>query len=162
MPSPIRSGSAARRARYRLMSETEWEYAARAGSTGSHYWQGATCAHTNVAACRNNSTLPVASYAANLFGLHDMIGNVSEWMQDCWFTGYEDLSADGLLRSQSRGGNPIGPTARLSQGDCGRRAYRGGAWNSLPAEARAASRAGVVRNYRSDAIGFRVATTALD
>ncbi len=149
--------------RYRLLSETEWEYAARAGTAGPRYWEGDACDHANTAAgCGEGraGTVPVGSYAPNPFGLHDMIGNVSEWVQDCWFTGYEGLSADGLPRSQSRGGNPIEPTAHLSHGDCTKRGHRGGAWHSAPAEARSASRAGEARNLRSDTIGFRVATAA--
>ncbi len=148
--------------RYRLLSETEWEYAARGGTAGPRYWDGGACDRANVAdACDGHAgSAPVGSYAPNPFGLHDMIGNVSEWVQDCWFTGYEGLSADGLPRSQSRGGNPIEPTAHLSHGDCSKRGHRGGAWNSAPDAARSASRAGEARTWRSDSIGFRVATTA--
>lgn len=153
---------------YRLLSETEWEYAARAGTTAARYWEeagGPACAHANLLDRRDcddghPATAPAGSYPANAFGLHDMIGNVSEWVQDCWFLGYEGVPADGVARSRSRGGNPIEPTARLSPGDCNKRGHRGGAWNSEPKDARSASRAGHDRNFRANSVGFRVARTA--
>jgi formylglycine-generating enzyme required for sulfatase activity len=172
--------SAKTAAAYRLLSETEWEYAARAGTTETRYW-----GDTSALACEFGNTLdwsagdlvagaeqahecddghattaPVGSYAANGFGLHDMIGNVSEWVEDCWFLGYVGGPVDGSARSRSRGGNPIEPTARLSPGDCNKRGHRGGGWNSGPDDARSASRAGHDRNFRGNSVGFRVARRA--
>jgi formylglycine-generating enzyme required for sulfatase activity len=132
-------------ASYRLLSETEWEYAARAGETG-----------VGSAPDTQTMTAPVGSGSANAFGLHDTLGNVSEWVQDCWFDGYIGMPTDGSARTPSRGVNGMEPTVHLSKGDCTKRAHRGGGWNSGPEALRLAARAGAARDFRGTEIGFRV------
>jgi formylglycine-generating enzyme required for sulfatase activity len=149
---------------YRLPSEAEWEYAARAGSPTSRFWgeNGEnSCTYANgadqsalalIAEARNWSistcadgyayTAPVGSFRANAFGLYDMLGNAAEWTADCWNGDYQGAPIDGRV---------------WAAGDCGLRAVRGGAWDDSPAGLRSAYRVGspvVVRVY---ARGFRVA-----
>lgn len=151
--------------RYRLPSEAEWEYAARAGTTTPRYWDGdakASCEFANgadistrarvpgtsewdAADCNDRYayTAPVGNFRANAFGLHDMLGNVEEWTQDCWNASYADAPFDG---------------SAAVTGDCALRAVRGGAWDDSPVGLRAAYRVGsptTVRVYRR---GFRVAS----
>jgi formylglycine-generating enzyme required for sulfatase activity len=132
---------------YRLLSEAEWEYAAQAGGGGEQAAQpGANQA--NCAGCGSRwdsrQTAPVGSFAANAFGLHDMLGNVSEWTADCW--------------NDSISGSPRDGSARQS-GDCSRRVLRGGSWDSSPWLSRSAFRFGDTTVYRYVAYGFRVART---
>ena len=149
---------------YRLLNESEWEYAARAGSTGRRYWaeadDAATCRHASVAdssykavspgaplfACSDGfaHTSPVGRFPANLFGLHDMLGNVWEWVEDCWNEGYA--------------GAPELAVPRVS-GSCNERVFRGGAWNSTPTTLRTAYRDRESKEERHDNLGFRVART---
>lgn len=141
---------------YRLLTEAEWEYAARAGTTTPYYF-GDTISteqanydpvdfpesYSAPGPYRAMPT-PVGSYPTNAFGLHDMSGNVWEWVQDCW---NESYAARGL---------PVHGQAWLS-GDCERRVVRGGAFNNSPAYARSAFRFWEVATLRSALIGFRVA-----
>ena len=132
-------------AEYRLLSESEWEYVARGGSTTSRYWGGSEsgqCSHANgadrlakrsysdwtVASCDDGyvHTAPVGSFRANGFGLHDVSGNVWEWVEDCWHDSYRGAPSDG--------------SARTSGGDCGKRVLRGGSWLSTPRLLRSAYR----------------------
>ena len=153
---------------YRLLSEVEWEYLARAGSTTAYPWGAdadSGCAHMNGsdttlranypepeilpldqgAACTDGAlnTAPVGSYRANAFGLHDMIGNVSEWVEDCATDSYASVPADG------------GP----APGDCARRMVRGGSWGTYARQLRSAERLRYAPDDRDDSIGIRVART---
>lgn len=122
--------------RYRLLSESEWEYAARGGTRTSYYWgedARKQCAHANgadrtfkkhyrnfnwpIASCRDGFvyTAPAGSFSANGFGLHDMLGNVWEWVADCWNRNYAGAPSDG---------------SAWTRGDCSRRVKRGGSWNT--------------------------------
>jgi formylglycine-generating enzyme required for sulfatase activity/predicted Ser/Thr protein kinase len=145
---------------YRLPSSAEWEYAARAGSDADVPW-GATaeaaCAEANVAdysaaqrfpgwnvfPCTDNyvNTAPVGSFKANAFGLHDLLGNVFEWVQDCWHDDYTAAPADG--------------SARVEAG-CSERELRGGSWFSAPRYVNTAYRNRFEHGYRSSSVGFRV------
>lgn len=129
---------------YRLPSEAEWEYAAQAG-TGQEQlaWRGTNQSNCDRCGSRwdNKQTAPVGSFAANAFGLHDMLGNVWEWTADCWNEGYPSALIDG---------------AALKSGDCSRRVLRGGSWYSLPDLTRSAFRDKYSAIGRSDINGFRV------
>ena len=117
---------------YRLPSEAEWEYAARAGTTTTFYW-GDTVGknNANCADCGSRwggkGTSPVGSFAANRFGLYDMAGNLWQWVEDC--------------NSDSYAGAPTDGSPWLSQ-HCDQRGVRGGAWNSSPLDLRSANRGG--------------------
>ena len=135
---------------YRLLSESEWEYVARAG-TATRYWWGDEVGR-NRANCRGcgsrwdgKQTSPVGSFSVNAFGLHDVHGNVYEWVEDC--------------RHESYAGAPSEGRARTSGGDCSRRVLRGGSWSGNPRFVRSANRHGKSTGYRSDDVGFRVART---
>ena len=134
---------------YRLPSEAEWEYAARAGSETKYSWGnsiGRNKANCDGCGSRwdNSQTAPVGSFAANAFGLYDMHGNVWEWTLDCWNDSYEGAPSDG--------------TAWLS-GDCGRRVLRGGSWNVNPYVLRSANRFNLTTGDRVNNFGFRLART---
>ncbi len=148
--------------RYRLPSEAEWEYAARAGTTTKYHFgndESQLCRYANhgdrsidLLFWRNEScsdgvgrrTAKVGSYRPNDFGLYDMHGNVSEWVQDCWNESYAGAPSDGSV---------------WTSGDCGWRVFRGGSWLDTPWVLRTAFRYGFTTGYRSDIIGFRVART---
>jgi sulfatase modifying factor 1 len=150
---------------YRLPSEAEWEYAARAGKRTMRYWgddkkNTEACGYANAAdltakdefpdwttfSCRDGYvyTAPVGRFRPNAYGLHDMLGNVWEWTQDCYHDSYEGAPTDG--------------SAWMS-GDCARRVNRGGAWGSFPRCMRAANRVRNVPCDRCGYVGIRVART---
>lgn len=150
---------------YRLLSESEYEYAARAGSQSTYPWgDGIKLNGRPMANCMlcgspwdGKQTAPVCgwqegdqqkslscSFYANAFGLYDMAGNIWEWTQDCWNPKYEGAPADG---------------SPWTSGDCGFRVVRGGSWDSDPDDLRGADR---YRNYADARVfnfGFRVART---
>ena len=134
---------------YRLLSESEWEYVARAG-TVTRYWWGDDIGRNraNCGGCGSRwdyeSTAPVGSFAANGFGLHDVHGNVWEWVQDCWNDSYAGAPGDGSARES---------------GNCSRRVLRGGSWVYDPRDLRAANRGWSDTVYRYFYAGFRVART---
>ena len=136
-------------AEYRLLSESEWEYAARAGSSAKYSWGDAI--GRNRANCWRDEcgdeweyTAPVGSFEPNGFGLYDMHGNVWEWVEDCWNGSYQGAPTDG---------------SAWTQGDCERRVLRGGSWSSLPRFLRSASRYWFTTGFRHIYIGFRVVRT---
>jgi formylglycine-generating enzyme required for sulfatase activity len=138
---------------YRLLTETEWEYAARAGtSTPFHTGKtlNSTQANFNGSRSYNGSVkgifrhqpIGVGSFEANAFGLHDMHGNVAEWVQDCWATNYMGHHAD---------------MEAYEKDNCRTRAVRGGSWDKIPSYVRSAFRGAEPASRRTDRIGFRVA-----
>lgn len=136
--------------RYRLPSEAEWEYAARAGTT-TQYWWGNTVGNNN-ANCGecgsqwdSKQTAPVGSFSANPFGLYDTAGNVREWVQDCYHDSYAGAPATGT------------PAWEAGCQDGGRRVIRGGSWSYGPAFVRAANRGGFNPDFRLLNLGFRLA-----
>ena len=142
--APTNSGG-----RYRLPSEAEWEYAARAWQQTARWW-GANIG-TNNADCDgcgsrwdDKGTAPVGSFKPNQFGLYDMLGNAGEWTQDCWQPDYRGAPSDGTA---------------LRYGDCGHRAVRGRAWNSETWTVRSSARFGLNVDQAYSYVGFRVAKT---
>ena len=135
---------------YRLLSESEWEYAARAGTRARYHWGDSVGRNrANCGGCGSRwdyeRTAPAGSFPANGFGLHDMHGNVGEWVEDCWHDSYAGAPSDGR--------------AWTTSGMCSWRVYRGGAWNFIPGYLRAAGRGASDTGSRDDSLGFRVART---
>jgi formylglycine-generating enzyme required for sulfatase activity len=160
---------------YRLLSEAEWEYAARAGSINPWPWGATTqgiCLHANVldasamailqdhpvgqvpdaaVTCddRAAARAPVGQYRANAFGVHDMVGNVWEWVADCSVLPYADQPTDGSAMT-------------LGAEECTHRAIRGGSWRSRLERQLITFRGRDPEQTRSDIFGFRVARSLLD
>ena len=135
---------------YRLLSEAEWEYAARGGS-GTRYWWGDEIGsgRANCEGCGSRwddeQTAPVGSFRANGYGLYDMHGNVWEWVEDCWNDNYRGAPTDGKV---------------WKSGDCSFRVLRGGSWGNSPGYLRSASRGWDGSGIRYIIFGgFRVART---
>ena len=133
--------------RYRLPSEAEWEYAARAGTTTVYAWgndigQNRANCISDYCGDQWEYTAPVGSFAGNGWGLHDMHGNVYEWVQDCWNSSYAGAPRDG---------------SAWTSGDCSRRVIRGGSWFFDPRYLRSASRHNLSRSSHYDNQGFRLA-----
>ena len=128
--------------RYQLPSESEWEYAARAGT--STPWHTGRAILTDDANILNafGKTVAVGAYPPNAFGLHDVHGNVDEWVLDCFDTGYVGVPNDG---------------SAATSGDCAQaRLYRGGNFSDEPAQARSAGRWRAPQAARNTGLGFRV------
>ena len=130
---------------YRLLTEAEWEYVARAGTTTAyHFGSGISPGQANYNH-NESGTVPVGSYAANDFGLHDVHGNVGEWVEDCRHDDYVGAPTDG--------------SAWMSGGDCYDRGLRGGPWSDSAEYLRSANRYWDVAEYREWNRGFRIART---
>ena len=129
---------------YRLPSEAEWEYVARAGTkTRYHFGDEISKSQANHGGNVDKAVV-VGSYPANAFGLHDVHGNVWEWVADCWNDSYFDAPSDG--------------SAWLT-GDCGQRVVRGGSWVNDARTLRSALRYSLETGHWSNGVGFRVART---
>jgi formylglycine-generating enzyme required for sulfatase activity len=148
---------------YRLATEAEYEYAARGGTTTQYWWGDGTPTEKveNLTGSNDRSPAhrswanafkdygdgywgpaPVKSFLPNPFGLYDIDGNVSEWVEDCWHENYVRAPTDG--------------SAWVNPG-CDERVLRGGSWGSAPDQDRSAFRMGVAADSRSGRVGFRVA-----
>ena len=133
--------------KYRLPTEAEWEYAARAGTASSFWWGDSP--EADMVSCKDcggpwsrKAPTPVGSRPANPFGLHDMNGGVAEWTADCWLKSYEGAPGDGSARVQ---------------GLCSQRVLRGGSWRNESTYLRSASRFFYDASVRYLVNGFRVA-----
>ena len=147
---------------YRLLSESEWEYMARAGTSTARYWgdsESDQCHHANGldastdlvgrsgrAGCRDGypATSPAGAFTGNRFGVYDVLGNVWEWTQDCALESYVEVSGDGRAR-QATG--------------CDSRVVRGGSWINGPTLLRSARRDWLPADHRFNVVGFRIART---
>jgi formylglycine-generating enzyme required for sulfatase activity len=151
---------------YRLLTEAEWEYAARAGTTTRYFFgddesescrygngadqtaKGALAAMPNMtfAPCNDGHayTSPAGNFSPNGFGLYDMLGNAVQWLEDCWHKNYQEAPPDG---------------SAWTTGDCSVRSLRGGSWFNNPKALRAASRFKGPSSIRASLYGFRVART---
>jgi formylglycine-generating enzyme required for sulfatase activity len=138
-------------ATYRLLTEAEWEYVARAGSETRYPWGHKL--GNNQANCDGcgspwdgKKTAPVGQFKPNKFGVYDIVGNVWEWVEDCWHKKYVGAPTDG--------------TAWMgTERECSRRVLRGGSWYLEPWYARTAVRDWNKTNVRSGNFGFRIAKT---
>jgi formylglycine-generating enzyme required for sulfatase activity len=134
---------------YRLPTEAEWEYGARAGQQATRWWGEAI--GRGLANCRGcgsiwdgERTAPTDAFMPNAFGLVGMLGNARQWTQDCWNPNYEGSPSDARA---------------WTMGNCVNRVLRGGDWGSSPWVVRAALRTRADTNRRANTIGFRVAKT---
>jgi formylglycine-generating enzyme required for sulfatase activity len=132
---------------YRLPSESEWEYAARAGSSTVYPWgdtYDATLANGSGKSSTDlwNYTAPVGSFPPNAWGLYDMIGNVWEWTQDCYEANYADSPVDGRAATTELDCVPV---------------IRGGGWSNDPANLRSSDRSWHAPEYKYYFLGFRIA-----
>jgi len=141
--------------KYRLLSEAEWEYIARAGSntpfatggmitTQQANFNGQESYAGSPLGNYRRKTVPVGSFGANAYGLHDLHGNVWEWTQDCWSPNHSGNRRDGSPTEKS---------------NCKHRVMKGGSWVNKPDDIRIAQRQQYVPDYRYDDYGFRIART---
>ena len=132
---------------YRLPSESEWEYAARGGTTSRFWWgddDAETGAHAWFKGNSNGHTHPVGSKPANPFGLYDVVGNAFQWTEDCYADSYAAAPLDG---------------SAVESGSACLRVDRGGSWFYPPWLLRSAPRERNPADYRDAVLGFRVART---
>jgi formylglycine-generating enzyme required for sulfatase activity len=135
---------------YRLLSEAEWEYAARAGTTTAHFWGDDTadgddyCKGCELKVRKYFLPLPVGSLKPNDFGLYDMEGNVWQLVEDCYHADYRGAPTDG---------------SSWSDEDCEIRVSRGGAANAAPRPPRVGIRVPRADGNRVSNVGFRIART---
>ncbi len=133
---------------YRLLTETEWEYAARANRPTRYSWGNeigqnyANCSNCS-SSSKEQATRSTGAFIGNAFSLFDMHGNVHEWVIDCWHNNYQGAPNDG--------------SAWLHQCDEGRRVLKGGAWNTPAQDLRTSARHRETWDKRAENIGFRVA-----
>lgn len=144
--------------RYRLPSEAEWEYAARAGTTTARSWgdritradakygpdecpQQKNCGGVASGPGQWINTAPVGSFPANPIGLFDVLGNVWQWTADCWHSDYDGAPGDGRPWDEP---------------NCNRRVVRGGSWNDVPSFVRSATRSAMPSEARKGHVGLRV------
>jgi formylglycine-generating enzyme required for sulfatase activity len=141
---------------YRLLSEAEWEYATRGATRaqaphpdypwGNEIGRG----HANCIGCGsqwdNKQTAPVGSFEPNSFGLYDMVGNVWQWVEDCYHQDYNGAPTDG---------------SAWTTGDCNVHEVRGGSWDNDPEDLRSANRSRFTTGDRYFDLGFRVGRTLL-
>jgi formylglycine-generating enzyme required for sulfatase activity len=134
---------------YRLLTEGEWEYAARADSTTAYYWgddigkNNANCLDCG-SKWDGEHPATVGSFAPNAFGLYDMAGNVFQWVEDCYHGGYDGAPTDG---------------SAWTSGDCSFRVVRGGSWLDDPQYVRSTYRSRGPIELRINNLGFRVGRT---
>ncbi len=132
--------------RYRLPTEAEWEFVARSGSDKRFWWGNKVGeANANCFDCGSewsgSKTAPVGSFAASAFAVHDMAGNVMEWVQDCYRSGYANAPDDG---------------SAVELAGCEERVVRGGGYDSPADLLRSASRGQRAPDVRLNNLGFRV------
>lgn len=163
-----RGGAASANGPYRLPSEAEWEYAARAGTTTKFYWgdddaaapvhawfnANSGCEKVEGLFCDHGQTHPVGAKPPNAFGLYDMAGNVWQWTEDCYDNSYAGIPADGRANEAPSSD----PKAKDGQGNC-LRVDRGSSWMFPAWLLRPATRERNPADYRNDIMGFRVART---
>lgn len=123
---------------YRLPTEAEWEFAARAGASTA-YWWGDSFDRSRIL---TSAAVAVGTSAANAFGLYDVAANAREWVADCYVNNFVKAPVDG---------------SAVTDGDCGKRVIRGGAWFSSPADMRIANRSRIDIDVRSRYMGVRMA-----
>jgi formylglycine-generating enzyme required for sulfatase activity len=136
---------------YRLLTEAEWEYAARAGTKTAYFWGDEIGkGNANCIGCGskwdNEQTSPVNSFKPNAFGLYDMHGNVWQWVQDCYHPDYKGAPTDA---------------SAWATVNCNRFVGRGGSWNFTPLYLRAAYRRWFTVSFRDYHLGVRIARTLL-
>jgi formylglycine-generating enzyme required for sulfatase activity len=133
---------------YRLLTEAEWEYAARAGTSTRYFWGDEIgSGNADCGGCGsqwNGKPAPVGSFKPNTFGLYDMHGNAWQWVEDCHHDRYDGAPSDG---------------SAWTNGDCSHRVVRGGSWGAAAMFLRAASRSGDATDFRVSGLGFRLGRT---